>query len=206
MAPRETVKLNGKIIKPSKPKTDKHTEATKERNKLVSEIVKQAKTKVAPSDTASKQHSKELIAKATGGIVTRKHRWRPGTVALREIKKYQKSTELLIRKLPFRRCVREITQDLTNRTDTRFEEKALDALQEAAEAYLVSVFDMTNRAAIHAKRITIDGKDLSFLRSINVVDPIDTSNIGKYVAISAAPTKALLDYKPAEEKVTNKSE
>ena len=86
------------------------------------------------------------------------HRFRPGTVALREIRRYQKSTELLIRKLPFQRLVREIAQDF--KTDLRFQSSAVMALQEAAEAYLVSLFEDTNLAAIHAKRVTIQPKDL----------------------------------------------
>ncbi|KAF2310065.1 hypothetical protein GH714_006404 [Hevea brasiliensis] len=71
----------------------------------------------------------------TTGGVKKPHRYRPGTVALREIRKYQKSTELLIRKLPFQRLVREIAQDF--KTDLRFQSHAVLALQEAAEAYLV---------------------------------------------------------------------
>jgi len=75
---------------------------------------------------------------------------RPGTVALREIRRYQKSTELLIRKLPFQRLVREIAQDF--KTDLRFQSAAIGALQEASEAYLVGLFEDTNLCAIHAKR------------------------------------------------------
>ena len=80
-------------------------------------------------------------------------RYRPGTVALREIRRYQKSTELLIRKLPFQRLVREIAQDF--KTDLRFQSSAVMALQEASEAYLVGLFEDTNLCAIHAKRVTI---------------------------------------------------
>lgn len=76
---------------------------------------------------------------------------RPGTVALREIRKYQRSTDFLIRKLPFQRLVREIAQDFKN--DLRFQGTAILALQEATEAYLVSLFEDTNLAAIHAKRV-----------------------------------------------------
>merc|ERR1719343_1116202 len=86
------------------------------------------------------------------------HRYRPGTVALREIRKYQKSTELLIRKLPFQRLVRELTSDF--KTDFRFQSQAVLALQEAAEAYLVGLFEDTNLCAIHAKRVTIMPKDM----------------------------------------------
>ena len=68
------------------------------------------------------------------------HRYRPGTVALREIRRYQKSTELLIRKLPFQRLVREIAQDLGKR-DTRFQSGAIIVLQEASEAYLVGLLE-----------------------------------------------------------------
>ena len=92
------------------------------------------------------------------------HRYRPGTVALREIRKYQKSTELLIRKLPFQRLVREIAQDF--KTDLRFQSSAILALQEASEAYLVGLFEDTNLCAIHAKRVTIMPKDVQLARRI----------------------------------------
>ena len=98
------------------------------------------------------------------GGVKKPHRYRPGTVALREIRKYQKSTELLIRKLPFQRLFREIAQDF--KTDLRFQSSAVLALQEAAEAYLVGLFEDTNLAAIHAKRVTIMPKDIQLARRI----------------------------------------
>ncbi|KAF0313829.1 histone H3 [Amphibalanus amphitrite] len=90
--------------------------------------------------------------------------YRPGTVALREIRRYQKSTELLIRKLPFQRLVREIAQDF--KTDLRFQSSAVMALQEASEAYLVGLFEDTNLCAIHAKRVTIMPKDIQLARRI----------------------------------------
>merc|ERR1711987_29312 len=96
--------------------------------------------------------------------IKKTHRYRPGTVALREIRKYQKSTELLIRKLPFQRLVREIAQDY--KTDLRFQSSAVLALQEAAEAYLVGLFEDTNLCAIHAKRVTIMPKDIQLARRI----------------------------------------
>jgi histone H3 len=102
-------------------------------------------------------------APATGGV-KKPHRYRPGTVALREIRRYQKSTELLIRKLPFQRLVREIAQDF--KTDLRFQGSAVLALQEATEAYLVGLFEDTNLAAIHAKRVTIQPKDIQLARRI----------------------------------------
>ena len=102
-------------------------------------------------------------APGTGGV-KKPHRYRPGTVALREIRKYQKSTELLIRKLPFQRLVREIAQDFKN--DLRFQSTAILAMQEASEAYLVSLFEDTNLCAIHAKRVTIMPKDIQLARRI----------------------------------------
>jgi histone H3 len=97
-----------------------------------------------------------------GTGVKKPHRYRPGTVALREIRKYQKSTELLLRKLPFQRLVREIVQDmrLSNMFAVRFQSSALLCIQEAAEAFLVSLFEDTNLCAIHAKRVTIMPKDM----------------------------------------------
>ena len=100
----------------------------------------------------------------------RPHKYKPGSVALREIRRYQNSVELLIRKLPFQRLVRELAQDL-NKPDLRFQGSAMLALQEAAEAYLVALFEETNLAAIHAKRVTVmasgPGKnDIQFVRRI----------------------------------------
>lgn len=83
---------------------------------------------------------------------------RPGTKALQEIRKYQKSTDLLIAKLPFQRLVREVTQDIRN--DLRFQSMALLALQEAAEDYLVGLFEDTNLCALHARRVTIMPTDM----------------------------------------------
>ena len=74
--------------------------------------------------------------------VKKQHRYRPGTVALREIRRYQKSTELLLRKMPFQRLVREIAQDY--RSYLRFQAKAILALQEACESYLVGLFEVYN--------------------------------------------------------------
>lgn len=97
--------------------------------------------------------------------VKKPHRHRPGTMALREIRKYQKSTELLIRKLPFQRLVREIAQD-TYGEGLRFQSAAIGALQEACEAYLTSLFEDTNMCAIHAKRVTIMPRDIQLARRI----------------------------------------
>ena len=101
---------------------------------------------------------------APSGGVKKAHRFRPGTVALREIRRFQKSTELLIRKLPFQRLVREIASEF--KTDLRFQSSAVLALQEASESYLVGLFEDTNLAAIHAKRVTIMPKDMQLARRI----------------------------------------
>merc|ERR1711967_69015 len=102
-------------------------------------------------------------APSTDGV-KKPHRYKPGTVALREIRRFQKSTELLIRKPPFQRLVREIANDF--RTDLRFQSSAVLALQEAAEAYMVGLFEDTNLCAIHAKRVTIMPKDMQLARRI----------------------------------------
>ena len=104
-----------------------------------------------------------MSAPAVGGVM-KPHRYRPGTIALREIRRYQKSTDLLIRKLPFQRLVREIAQDFM--TDMRFQSSALVALHEASESYLVGLFEDTNLCAIHAKRVTIMPKDIQLARRI----------------------------------------
>jgi len=147
-----------------------------------------ARTKqTARKSTGGKAPRNHLATKhlpgGTRGGVKKPHRYRPGTVALREIRKFQKSTDLLIRKLPFQRLVREIaqgivvgdvaggkvTRNVTLANDTqalRFQSSAVMALQEAAEAYLVGLFEDTNLAAIHAKRVTIMPKDMQLARRI----------------------------------------
>lgn len=100
----------------------------------------------------------------SGGKLKKPHRYRPGTVALREIRRYQKSTDLLMRKMPFQRLLREIAQQY--KSDLRFQSGAVLAMQEASEAYLVGLFQDTNLCAIHAKRVTILPKDMQLARRI----------------------------------------
>ncbi|KAM9814502.1 histone H3-like centromeric protein A [Syngnathus typhle] len=99
----------------------------------------------------------------------RRRRYRPGTKALMEIRKFQKSTELLIRKAPFSRLVREVCQSY-GRSALRWQVFALMALQEAAEALLVLLFSDANLCAIHAKRVTIFPRDLQLARRIRGQD------------------------------------
>ena len=135
-----------------------------------------ARTKqTARKSTGGKAPRKQLNTKAareaTG--VKKPHRYRPGTVALREIRRFQKSTDLLIRKLPFQRVVREISyaeeSDMIQgeKSDPkRYMATSILALQESAEAYLVGLFEDTNLCAIHAKRVTILPKDQQLARRI----------------------------------------
>ena len=104
--------------------------------------------------------------KSSKGSARRKRRFRPGTVALREIRKYQKSTELLIRKIPFQRLVREIVYKIKDK-DFKFQSTALLALQEASEEFLVNMFDQCNHIAIHGKRTTVMVKDIRLWKRLH---------------------------------------
>ena len=120
----------------------------------------------------AKKAAKKSGTQAPKGGVKKTYRFQPGTVALKEIQRYQKSTELLIRKLPFQRLVREIAADPDVISSSmvgkiKFQSMALAALQESAEAYLVGLFEDTNLCAIHAKRVTIMPKDLQLARRIH---------------------------------------
>lgn len=158
-------------IKRSYPRVSSSIEDLSNRSEDFVVLKDMARTKqTARKSTGGKAPRKQLATKAarksapaTGGV-KKPHRYRPGTVALREIRRYQKSTELLIRKLPFQRLIREIAQDF--KTDLRFQSSAVLALQEAAEAYLVGLFEDTNLCAIHAKRVTIMPKDIQLARRI----------------------------------------
>ena len=139
--------------------------ASHQHNTKRTSLFTMARTKqTARKSTGGKAPRKQLATKAarksapiTGGV-KKPHRYRPGTVALREIRKYQKSTDLLIRKLPFQRLVREIAQDFKG--DLRFQATSVLALQESSEAYLVGLFEDTNLCAVHGKRVTVMQKDM----------------------------------------------
>ncbi|KAK1779180.1 histone H3 [Copromyces sp. CBS 386.78] len=100
----------------------------------------------------------------------KKRRYRPGTLALKEIRNYQRTTDLLVAKLPFARLVREIAMQFRPMDEEmRWQSQAILALQEAAEAFLVHLFEDTNLCAIHAKRVTIMQKDIQLARRIRGV-------------------------------------
>jgi len=140
------------------PATKTAKTATKTAKSKTAKATKTAKA-AAPSAAASKKKTA-----ASAGGVKKPHRFNPGTVALREIRRYQKSTELLIRKQPFRRLVQEIAQDY--KTDLRYSGLAVTMLQQSAEAYLVGLFEDSNLSAIHAKRVTVMPKDIQLARRI----------------------------------------
>ena len=125
----------------------------------------EASTGASTEATAIVVHSfrgGKTVAAVPAGI--KKRRYRPGAKAVKEIRAYQKSTELLIAKLPFNRLVREIATEY--KTDMRFQLSAIFALQEAAEAYLVGLFEDTMLCAAHAKRVTIMPKDMQLARRL----------------------------------------
>ena len=153
-------------LKPKKPSVQSVKEAQAELKRILAEKREEKRKKVAA------RMAKKGGQQAPKGEVKKRYRYRPGTVALKQIRQYQKSTELLIRKLPFQRLVREIACDsevikspLCGKV--RFQSAAVMALQEAAEAYLVGLFEDTNLCAIHAKRVTIMPKDIQLARRIH---------------------------------------
>ena len=118
-------------------------------------------TKVSKTSKAIKK-----TAPAAGGMKgdRRKNRMKPGTVTLREIKKYQRTVNMLLPRASFQRLVRTITMEMDHQL--RFQSQALQALQEASEAYIVGLFEDTNLCAIHAKRVTVQKKDMDLARRI----------------------------------------
>ena len=140
------------------------------------------KTKIAAQVNAENQKAAKIAAKpkaskaikktgpAAGGVKNaekkdaKPRRFKAGTVALREIKRYQKSNELLLPRAPFMRLVKVITEETDHQL--RFQSQAIQALQEASEAYIVGLFEDTNLCAIHAKRQTVMKKDMELARRI----------------------------------------
>jgi len=129
----------------------------------------------AISPTPQVQAKKQVAKKSTGNRKARgrnplplkkkqKKKFRPGQLALSEIRRFQRSTELLIKKAPFQRLVRQISDSLT--PGMKYQTVALSALQEAAESYIIALFEDTNLCCIHAKRVTISPKDVKLARRI----------------------------------------
>lgn len=136
------------------------------------QIPRKSHGKMSGKKAPRKHLASKTVAGSTlaPGGVKKKHRFKPGTVALREIRKYQRTTELLIKKLPFARLVKEICDDLCNMSafpnGPRMESAARMCLQESTEAYLVGLFEDTNLETIHRKRITVAPKDIQLARRI----------------------------------------
>lgn len=124
--------------------------------------VKQTPTHSSAMKTPVK--ARKAAPPSNEGGVKKARRYRPGTVALREIRRYQKSTDLLIRRAPFQRLVREISSEFKG--DLRFQTSAILAIQTAAEEFLTDLFGDTNLCAIHAKRVTIFPKDMQLARRL----------------------------------------
>ena len=152
-------------LKPKKPSAKSVKEAQEELKRILVEKREEKRKKAAA------RMAKKGGQQAPKGGVKKRYRYRPGTVALKQIRQYQKSTELLIRKLPFQRLVREIASDsevikspLCGKV--RFQSAAIMALQEATEANLVGLFEDSNLCIIHARRVTIMPKDIQLARRI----------------------------------------
>jgi histone H3 len=133
-----------------------------------------ARTKETPSrhpcfqQGKGKNKAKKTATPPAGGV-KKPHRYRPGTVALREIRRYQRSTDLLLPKLPFSKLVKQIDAAMFGNglfNKYRYQASAILALQESAEDHLVKLFEDANLCAIHAKRQTIQPKDIQLARRI----------------------------------------
>ncbi|EEA18949.1 centromeric DNA-binding histone H3-like protein cse4 [Talaromyces marneffei ATCC 18224] len=165
-AQEETTTTSSPITSPRSPTTARNTKqpmsptAAKTAAKTTNRVTKRPAGKAPRSSN---------IQPGDPTPIGKRRRYKPGTVALKEIRKYQRSFDLLISKLPFARLVREVALDLLPAevgAELRWQSHAIMALQEAAEAFLVHLFEDTNLCAIHAKRVTIMQKDIQLARRI----------------------------------------
>jgi len=124
-------------------------------------MVLNQKTGIKSPITAGKSPAGKTVPAHLQGVQKKKHRWRPGTVALREIRKYQKSVDPAIPFAPFARLVKEIAHDYN--TNMRFTHTSLMALREATEAFGVELMEDAQTVAIHAKRIGVTPKDIQLV-------------------------------------------
>eukprot|EP00092_Neocalanus_flemingeri_P026229 GFUD01028430.1.p1 GENE.GFUD01028430.1~~GFUD01028430.1.p1 ORF type:complete len:179 (-),score=36.53 GFUD01028430.1:127-663(-) len=136
---------------------DQYLKKQKELKKKTTPQAKGRKSLPVPSKSPKNRHG-------TPGT-PRKRRYRPGTRALMEIRKFQKSTIYLFQSCHFPNLIRETAAQICS-ANMRFQSAAIMALQEAAEAYLVTLFEDTVLCAIHAKRVTVMPKDMNLARRI----------------------------------------
>lgn len=120
---------------------------------------KQLKTKAGRKTSESRPAPTMSAGKKK---INRYHK--PGVMALKEIYRYQKSTDLLIKKMPFRRVIRELAREIN--PELRFRSVALQTIQECAENFLVKLCEDSKLVAIHAKRVTMMAKDLLLILKI----------------------------------------
>ena len=121
---------------------------------------------------ARKNGGSRKVIQAAQGLATKKvasgsskiHRWRPGTVALREVRKFQKTTEHLIRKAPFVRLIRECI--FKTKESIRLSVSACEAIQDATESYMTGLLSDANLCTLHAKRVTLMPRDLKLARRL----------------------------------------
>lgn len=124
---------------------------------------KQTAVKSKATKRSLGQKKGKKVASASQGA-KRSHRWRPGTVALREVKRAQRGTELLVQKAPFSRLVREIAE--SHKAGLRFQASAVAAIQEATESFVISLLSDSNLVALHANRVTAMPRDLQLVRRL----------------------------------------
>ena len=120
---------------------------------------------IVPKKSAKPKAKPKPKPKPTKQVgTTTLRRFLPGTVALRDIRRYQKGTEMLLRKLPFQRLVRELAQ--VEKEGIRFQASAVLAMQEATESYMINLFADTCMCAIHGGRVTIMPRDIQLARRL----------------------------------------
>ena len=123
--------------------------------------------KVIPANAPRKSIYSNTNKKGTTTVqerVRKPHRWKSGTVALREMRRYQKETRLLIPKAPLQRIIRDLARE--HKDDVRFSKEALYEIHEYIEAALTKMFDKSNLLCLHSKRKTVSGKDFNMARKI----------------------------------------
>ena len=128
-------------------------------------MASQTKQTAVKAKSAKRALGQKKAKKSSGSSGMKKSfRWRPGTVSNYQVRKLQKSTELLVAKAPFSRLVREVAE--THKAGLRFQASAVAAIQEATEAFVVSLLSDANLAALHASRVTAMPRDLQLVRRL----------------------------------------
>lgn len=170
----EIMELSGRVARDNKLQriTNRHIFLTTANDEELSKLLKNTKIRMGSSGVLPNIHpillEKKAKTKTQSQAGSGQRRFRPGTVSLRLIRKYQKTSTTLLQREPFKRLVRAIADDISIVAEQKFSAGAFDVLLDDLEAHIVSLLEKANLIAIHRGAVTVMAKDVVVMKKLGV--------------------------------------